>query len=230
MTDTFARPAVPTPYAGTAGHPAAQQDASRDSVGTVSLKSLANKVLQRDTVGDRGRDTSVVYCPSTHCAMGHSPHGKQAAQAEPVMHPLDERTALAGYGAGLPHDWAEGYTTLCAALRPATIPPFRWVELVKNAGHFLDRWGAQAAALGWNSEDIFGCSPVAPLARHDLQGLVFVVGSGEVVAITDATAIIKTNRGSLLTFRRKVPPEAARGRCLWDLCMAEKPAQSKRVG
>jgi hypothetical protein len=38
------------------------------------------------------------------------------------------------------------------------------------------------AALGWTTGDVFGRHREAPLAQYDLQGVVFVIGSGEVVS------------------------------------------------
>jgi hypothetical protein len=88
-----------------------------------------------------------------------------------------------------------------------------------NAGVFIDRWAVQAASLGWSAADIFGCHPEAPLARHDLQGLVFLIGSGEVVAITAASATIRTKGGATLTFRRMPPPPGLPASAIWDLCV-----------
>ena len=59
---------------------------------------------------------------------------------------------------------AEGFARLCQMSRPAAILPSRWSELVDNAGVFIDRWAVQAASLGWNAADIFGCHREAPLA------------------------------------------------------------------
>jgi hypothetical protein len=120
--------------------------------------------------------------------------------------------------ASLPPVWREGVASLCAAANPPSILSSRWRELVGNAARFLDRWGASAAALGWTVEDLFGCHAEAPLARVDLQGLVLLVGTGEVVAITDATATIKTGSGSLLIFRRTPLPPGERPVPIWNLC------------
>jgi hypothetical protein len=118
---------------------------------------------------------------------------------------------------GLPREWVEGCAHICVAIRPAAIRPTRWAELIDSSKSFLDRWGLQAAALGWKATDIFGCHREAPLARCDMQGLVFLIGSGEVVAITAATAVIRTRGGSLLTFRQTPLPSGERPACLWEL-------------
>jgi hypothetical protein len=103
--------------------------------------------------------------------------------------------------------------------RPAAILPARWRELVDNAGRFIDCWAVQVASLGWHAADIFGCHRAAPLARYDLQGLVFVIGSGEVVAITALSATIRTRGGATLTFRRKPPTPGEHVAAIWELCI-----------
>ena len=115
---------------------------------------------------------------------------------------FEERAAVVEFDAGVPREWAEGFAKLCTMARPPAVHPTRWNELVDNAGHFLDRWGSQAAALGWAAVDVFGCHPQAPFARYDVQGLIFVIGSGEVVAITETTATVRARGGAALTFRR----------------------------
>jgi hypothetical protein len=103
--------------------------------------------------------------------------------------------------------------------RPAAILPARWRELVDNAGVFIDRWAVKAASLGWNAANIFGCHREAPLARHDLQGLVFVIGSGEVVAITALSATIRTRGGATQIFRRTPPAPGEHVAAIWELCV-----------
>ena len=128
-----------------------------------------------------------------------------------------ERTVVVEHDTGVPHEWEEGVARLDGAVAPAGFAAHRWRELVDNAGRFIDRWAAQARSLGWTTFSIFGCHPEAPLARHDMQGLVFLIGSGEVVAITAATAAIRTRGGALLTFRRMPLPPGKRPACLWEL-------------
>jgi hypothetical protein len=125
-----------------------------------------------------------------------------------------------GRPAVVPREWTEGCARLCAFPHPAAIPPARWRELVDNAGRFLERWGGQAAALGWSTADIFGCHREAPLARYDLQGLVFIIGSGEVVATTALSATIRTRGGATQTFRRTPPPTPGEHvAAIWELCV-----------
>ena len=121
------------------------------------------------------------------------------------------------HNTGVLREWAEGFARLDGMAPPAGIAAHCWRELVDNAGRFIDRWAAQAGSLGWTTVTIFGCHPEAPLARCDMQGLVFVIGSGEVIAITAATATIRTRAGALQTFRRMPLPPGERPACLWEL-------------
>jgi len=101
--------------------------------------------------------------------------------------------------------------------------PRAWV--VNAVGLFLDRWGAQAAGLGWDPEDLFGASPAAPLARVDQLGLAFSLGGGrEVIAMTVDKVSIKLPSGVVQTFRR--PHKSARAprtAPIWELVPGGKP-------
>jgi hypothetical protein len=132
---------------------------------------------------------------------------------------FEERAGIIEYDAGVPREWAEGFARLCQMPRPAAILPARWRELVDNVGVFIDSWAVRAASLGWNAADIFGCHRQAPLARYDLQGLVFVIGSGEVVAITALSATIRTRGGATQTFRRTPPTPGEHVAAIWELCI-----------
>jgi hypothetical protein len=104
---------------------------------------------------------------------------------------FEERAATVEYDADIPRAWAEGYAAMQHANLPAwaILRPEAWPDLINAVGLFLDRWGRQAAELGWDPVDLFGASPRAPLARVDQQGLVFFLQDGcEVVAMTADTA------------------------------------------
>jgi hypothetical protein len=83
----------------------------------------------------------------------------------------------------------------------------RWACAVVDAGVFLAAWGAQAEALGWTPDDLFGLDPVAPMARYDTMGLVWLLQGCPVVALTDTAATIRMPAGNHLRFYRR----AARG-------------------
>jgi hypothetical protein len=130
---------------------------------------------------------------------------------------FEERAAIVQYEAGVPREWAQGFARLCIMARPAGVPLSQWRLVVNAGGTFINRWAARAAALGWGTESIFGCSADAPAARHDLQGLVWLIGEGELFALTDSTATIRTTNGSRLTYRRTVAPPNARAVAAWEL-------------
>jgi hypothetical protein len=48
-------------------------------------------------------------------------------------------------------------------------------------------WGAKALELGWTGEDLFGLDPVAPMARYDAIGLVWLLRGREHVSELTAT-------------------------------------------
>jgi len=130
---------------------------------------------------------------------------------------FEERAAIIEYDARAPREWAEGFARRNCFARPASIPAHRWRRLIDNAGRFIDQWAAKAIALGWQAPEVFGCHPEAPTARYDMQGLVWIIGEGEVVGITDATATIRSPHGYLLTFYRVPTPVGERVALIWEL-------------
>jgi hypothetical protein len=85
---------------------------------------------------------------------------------------------------------------------PEQVELRRWQQAVDDGGRFLCSWGEQAAALGWSDDDLFALHPVAPDARYDTMGLVWLLRGRPVVALTASTAAIRTPSGSTLTYRR----------------------------
>jgi hypothetical protein len=64
-------------------------------------------------------------------------------------------------------------------------------------------WGRQADALGWSATEVLGLDPIAPLARYDNMGLVWLLHGCPVVALTQHTATIRMATGNHLTFYRR---------------------------
>ena len=85
---------------------------------------------------------------------------------------------------------------------PPTVTARRWRVFIEDCDKFLDRWGTQAASLGWGAMDLIGISTACPLGRVDLAGLVWLLDGHDVVALTAETATIRTASGALQTFRR----------------------------
>jgi hypothetical protein len=97
---------------------------------------------------------------------------------------------------------------------PERIEPDWWQQAVEDGRRFLDRWGEQAAALGWMTPDLFGLAPMpekpAPnyrrLSRYDQTGLIWLLQGRPVAVLTDATASIKNPSGAVTIYRRHNKP------------------------
>lgn len=128
---------------------------------------------------------------------------------------FEERAALVEYGAGVPREWAEGFARLDLAKPPKGFDDRRWRTLIDDGGRFLDRWGREAAQLGWTEKDVFGVHPVAPGARYDTMGLVPLIGGDDIIAISERSATIRARTsGSTLVYLRR--PRAG-SIALWEL-------------
>ena len=137
------------------------------------------------------------------------------APAESGTDRFEERAALIEYGAGVPREWAEGFARLELAKPPTGFDARRWRTLIDDGGKFLDRWGAEAARLGWSALDVFGAHPVAPAVRYDAAGLVQLISGGEVIAVRADRATIRARLSrSELTYLRSPRAGAV---ALWDL-------------
>jgi hypothetical protein len=79
----------------------------------------------------------------------------------------------------------------------------------------LARWGAQLAAMGWTTTDVFGVHPEAPLARYDYAGLLSLLPGCEVAAVTAEAVTLRTRSGAVQTFRRN--PKPMESVPLWEL-------------
>jgi hypothetical protein len=103
---------------------------------------------------------------------------------------------------GAPPEWH----AILAELERCTCPDWmsheRWDLLLGDAENFLARWGSTASALGWAALDLYGVHPVAPAARFDVMGLLFLVQGGTVPVVTAHSASIYRRTGARLTYRR----------------------------
>ena len=105
-------------------------------------------------------------------------------------HDLDERIAIAEIDGGVPAVFAEGFARL-QLTPPPGLSVEQWLLAVDDAGRFLDAFGAQAAALGWIADDLFG--------QH---GLVLALKGTAVVSITDRSAALADGRTFRISARR----------------------------
>lgn len=119
----------------------------------------------------------------------------------------------------MPADWPAGVTHLAEMPVPSGYPVHAWHQLLVDAPRLLEKWSTQAAALGWEDWELFGCHRLTPWRRIDGLGLVPLLQGSTIAALTETDAAIRNASGSVLTFRRRQrdalhPVE----RCLlWDL-------------
>jgi len=186
-----------------------ERNTSRNSPATGGLKALANMALERNTFRN-SRATEAMFSATV------APVVLQPVQHVPTLDPdsFAERAAIIEAN-GIPRAWAEGFATLCTMPRPSAYIPTRWQQLVDDGGYFLDRWGRNAAQLGWKASDVFGVNPDAPEYRYDCQGLVPLLSGRRVIAITADSARIDCGGGAHLTFYRKTM--AAGAVALWEI-------------
>jgi hypothetical protein len=205
-----------------------------DNSGTMSLKSLALKVLQRDKARDTGGTRPAIFCPTSDAPVGQNPSpvpldaGPKAEllavllppvtdSLSPLLDPdaLDERAAIIEYGAGVPRRWAEGYAALASMPAPTGFSSERWARIVDATGAILDHWAAKAIAYGWSDLDVFGCDPDRPDARFDCMGLVLLLDRCEIIGIDVDGANLVIETGARQRYRRR--PLPANTVSLWEM-------------
>src|SRR5215831_1669430 len=189
---------------------------------TVDLKSLARRVLERDTSRDSERDrvshgagtasetvgqyqrlnpASVPSVPPVPPVPGVSP--TMAYRATSVgPDGLGARVEIVELPAAARYKKAFGILQVRC---PALVDPGRWRACVEDGKRFLAKWGTQAEALGWDSRDLFGLHqpPEQPppsysrLSRYDCTGLIWLLQGRGVVALTARTAAIENPTGNV---------------------------------
>jgi hypothetical protein len=115
--------------------------------------------------------------------------------------------------------WLRGVERLSSMSPPPSYPERAWAQLLADAEHFLDRWGTQAARLGWSAWELFGYHSRAPWGRIQGTGLVLLLQGDQIAALTATEAVIRTPTGAHQTYRRKpADPLHPAERCLvWEL-------------
>ena len=146
---------------------------------TVSLKSLAQRVLQRDSVRDSVRDRVSHGGETAKGVVGQYQELNPApvpanspVPSVPGVPPVSGVSPTIAYRATsvgpdgtsckvqiveLPQ--AQRYRETFALLQtkcPALIELGRWRQCVRDGSRFLAVWGEQAEALGWTTADLFG--------------------------------------------------------------------------
>jgi hypothetical protein len=96
---------------------------------------------------------------------------------------------------------------------PASVPLERIRLFERDADTFLRAWGSKALELGWTGEELFGLDPVAPMARYDGMGLIWLLkGREQVTELTATHAKLSGNhtfsRRAALTSEIPIPKTA----------------------
>jgi hypothetical protein len=120
---------------------------------------------------------------------------------------------------GIPDEWLAGAARLPTMAQPRDYPAPAWRQLMIDAERFLDLWGTQAASLGWQDWELFGCYRKAPWGRIQGMGLVLLLRGKDVAALTATVAVLHAGIGARQTHRRKPrDPLHPAERCLiWEL-------------
>jgi hypothetical protein len=98
-----------------------------------------------------------------------------------------EREAIAIELGGMPTIYATAFARL-QSQPPADVPRDRLHQCIHDAELFLDHWGCEAERLGWPAKELFGLHPIAPMARYDRMGLLWMLKGEHVVALTATEA------------------------------------------
>jgi hypothetical protein len=182
---------------------------SPSSGGVQSVQSVQNqkKVAQSQSVGfGHMRPAGVQKGPSG--VQKQADEGQNRQSAACVVAPQ-----------AVPIDWTSGVARLPTMVTPRTYPLRAWDQMIVDAERFLDRWGPQAAALGWPGWELFGCHRRAPWYRIDGMGLVLLLDGASLAALTATEAVIRRPSGAHQTRHRKPrDPLTEAERCLiWEL-------------
>lgn len=181
--------------------PTVRRDSGETMGETSGLKALARLVLTRDSRRDAERDAVSRLSPQTE-APGETVAADETAptswgEAEA------ERAAIAKYDGKIPRVWAEGFARLDPDRPPAGVPLRRWRAVIDAIGTFLDRWAAEAAALGWQATDIFGTDSARPEVTWLNAGPLWSGDGARVVEVHADRIIFETKGGARLSAYRR---------------------------
>jgi len=188
---------------GTVGQTTIKGDKARDNRGTFSLKALANERLERDIPRDKLGTEAPPPCPTPSPPVGQIP---------PLETDSLERASICEFDGGIPREWAEGFAKLQSLTPPASVTEQRWLQVIDDAGRFLDSWGAKLAALGWQVGETFGVHPARPELRRG--GLIWHLRGRRVLAASRDSVTIETGNGQRQRIYRLADPEHVH---IWEL-------------
>ncbi|CAM5772085.1 hypothetical protein LMIY3S_03725 [Labrys miyagiensis] len=78
--------------------------------------------------------------------------------------------------------------------RNPTPDPTRWEQAKHDAARFVEKWGDRAQEFGWPDAELFGIDPLAPFARYENMGLVWLLQGRGVDDLTEQFARIGRTR------------------------------------
>jgi len=152
----------------------------------------------------------------------------KVAKAAKVLRPFPETLATLATLATLnaskqksefPSEWARGLARLPTMSPPIDWPLPHWPVLIADVQGFLERWAAQAAALGWPTWELFGCHRRAPWGRIQGMGMVLLLRGDEIAALTATEALVRTATGTHQRYYRKLrdPLHPSERALIWEL-------------
>ena len=129
----------------------------------MSLKALANKVLERDSRGDTGGTSLSQTCPTPPTPVGQDIGAESTPEIDVLA--FDERAAIIEFDGEIPREWAEGLARLCTMPQPSNVTSWRWRQAVDAAGRSVTS-GPPRHRRSVGQHSIFsaltGSSPTAP--------------------------------------------------------------------
>ena len=115
---------------------------------------------------------------------------------------FEEPAAATENSAEVPQEWLQGVSRLWGMSPPATVAPDSWAAFLESCEAFMaGPWPGKAASMGWTADSLFGCHGRKPVERVDRMGLLWLLGTGRIAALTEETAVIEMPSGSRLTYR-----------------------------
>jgi hypothetical protein len=201
---------------GQSAHAYRQQARGQESVSrVVSYSTGVESVESVESAGKDKENTGLVFDTSS---LQVSKNGGRVSKSWRFPAPEAPPAGLRA-PAGVPAEWIRGVAKLAELPCPLRFPATKWPEVVTDAAAFLERWAAQAAALGWADWELFGCHRRAPWGRIQGMGLVLFLQGDEIAALTSTEAVIRTPTGAHQTHRRRpADPLHPAERCLvWEL-------------
>ncbi len=175
--------------------PLAAGDGRNGDAAPPTLAQLATLAGEECQIGCGARDREI-----HPAAIIVTPHQRAVS---PDYETWRARAASLEQNAGLPREWAGPFARLLCGAPPRGFEPHRWGSVVEGASILADQWAAQARALGWSAEEIFGLDEIEPARRQDRKGVAWFLADGRrVVAIDVGGADIETARGVKQRFYR----------------------------